>query len=409
MTRLLEALRAAWGAIRAHLLRAALTVLGMVIGVAAVIVVVAVLQGFAHTITAQFKSLGSNGLIIVPYQTRAAALAGRPARLTPNDLIAIRQQVQGIRDVVPVLPMAQFSGAVRYGNRSTASSITATTPAFAQGGVQYPAQGRFIVPGDDATRRPVAVIGDAVIKNLGLPAHPEGRYIQMFGGWFKVVGVLNKLGTLLGVIDQDNQIYIPFQTGVSLSGRSTPPEIIIQLQVARAQDLAQVEARITRVLRRQHHLLPAQENDFKIQSSGQLIKALTKVFDIITLVVAGIVGIALLVGGVGIMNVLLVSVTERTREIGIQKSLGATRGDILLQFILEALLLSVLGALIGLLLGWGLALLVAHLVPALSGAMVPGWIVALALGFTATVGLVFGIAPAAKAAALDPIDALRYE
>ncbi|EQD58101.1 membrane protein containing DUF214, permase predicted, partial [mine drainage metagenome] len=137
--------------------------------------------------------------------------------------------------------------------------------------------------------------------------------------------------------------------------------------------------------------------------------ALTKVFDMITLVVAGIVGIALLVGGVGIMNVLLVSVTERTREIGIQKSLGATRGDILLQFILEALLLSLLGGLIGLVLGLGLAVLVAHLVPALSGAIVPGWIIALALGFTATVGLVFGIAPAAKAAALDPIDALRYE
>ena len=407
--RLLEALRSAWGAIRAHLLRAALTVLGMVIGVAAVIVVVAVLQGFAHTITAQFKSLGSNGLIIVPYESRAASLSGRRARLTPDDLIAIRRQVRGIRDVVPVLPMAQFSGEVRYGNRSTASSITATTPAFAQGGVQYPAQGRFIVAGDDATRRPVAVSGDAVIKNLGLPAHPEGHYIQMFGSWFKVVGVLNKLGTLLGVLNQDNQIYIPFDTGVNLSGRNTPPDIVIQLQVARAQDLDLVEAQITRVLRRQHHLQPAQENDFKIQSSGELIKALTKVFDIITLVVAGIVAIALLVGGVGIMNVLLVSVTERTREIGIQKSLGATRGDILLQFILEALLLSLLGALIGLGLGWGLAMLVAHLVPALSGAVVPGWIVTLALGFTATVGLVFGIAPAAKAAALDPIDALRYE
>ncbi|WP_298152704.1 ABC transporter permease [Metallibacterium sp.] len=409
MTRLLEALRAAWDAIRAHLLRAALTVLGMVIGVAAVIVVVAVLQGFAHTITAQFKSLGSNGLIIVPYETQRAALAGRQARLTPDDLIAIRQQVRGIQDVVPVLSMALFSGEVRYGNRSTASSITATTPAFARGGMQYPVQGRFIVPGDDTSRRPVAVIGAAVIKNLGLPAHPEGHYIQMFGGWFKVVGVLNKLGTLLGVFNQDNQIYIPFNTGVSLSGRNTPPDISIRLQLAQAQDLDQVEAQIKRVLRRQHHLQPAQEDDFKIQSSGQLIKALTKVFDIITLVVAGIVGIALLVGGVGIMNVLLVSVTERTREIGIQKSLGATRGDILLQFILEALLLSVLGALIGLLLGWSLATLVAHLVPALSGAVVPGWVVVLALGFTATVGLVFGIAPAAKAAALDPIDALRYE
>ncbi|MHB1617297.1 MAG: ABC transporter permease [Metallibacterium sp.] len=409
MTRWLEALRAAWGAIRAHLLRAALTVLGMVIGVAAVIAVVALLQGFGQMITNQFRSLGANGLVIVAYLPEKAALAGKNARITPEDLIAIRQQVRGIRDVVPLLPLAQLSGSVRYRDHSSSTSITGTTANYAVGGSHYPVQGRFVVPGDDRTRRPVAVIGQSVIQNLHLPAQPEGHFIEMDGTWFKVVGVLNKLGTLLGVVDQDNQIIIPYTTAVSLSGNVTAPNIMIQLQADRASEIRFIETGITRVLRRQHHLQPGAADDFKIQSAAELIKTLTKIFDDISLIVGGIVGIALLVGGVGIMNVLLVSVTERTREIGIQKSLGATRGDILLQFLLEAVLLSLLGGLIGLGLGWGLATLVAHLVPALAGAVVPTWIIVLALGFTAAVGLIFGIAPAAKAAALDPIDALRYE
>ncbi|EQD46889.1 ABC transporter, permease protein, partial [mine drainage metagenome] len=325
--------------------------------------------------TQQYRNMGANGLQITAYLPEKAGLAGKTARLTPADLIAIRRQVRGIRDVVPVLTLAQFSGSVRYRNRSSNTSIAGTTSDFAHGGSHYPTQGRFIVPSDERTRRPVAVIGLDVIKNLHLPEHPEGHYIEMAGTWFKIVGVLNKLGTLFGVVSLDNQIYIPFSTAVSINGSLAPPDIEIRLQADRASEIPQVEAQITRVLRHQHHLLPGEADDFKIQSASELISTLTKVFNTISLVVGGIVGIALLVGGVGIMNVLLVSVTERTREIGIQKSLGATRGDILLQFLLEAVLLSLLGGLIGLGLGWGLATLVAHLVPALAGAVVPTWII----------------------------------
>ena len=409
MARLAEALRAALGAIRAHLLRAALTVLGMVIGVAAVIAVVALLQGFGQSITQQFRNLGANGLVIAAYLPQKAALEGKTARITPDDLLAIRQRVAGIRDVVPLLPLAQFSASVRYGNRSSNTSVNGTTSGFPRNGARYPVQGRFVVAGDDTTRRPVAVIGQTLIKDLHLPADPEGHFIQLFGTWFKVVGVLNKVGTLVGLIDRDNLIYIPYTTALSLSGAVTAPNIVIQLDVDNTRAIKPVEARITAVLRRQHHLLPGEEDDFKIQSAAELTKALTSALNSASLILGAIVGISLLVGGVGIMNVMLVSVTERTREIGIHKSLGATRADILLQFLLEAVLLSLLGGLVGLALGYGIGKLVVHLIPAFAGAIVPGWTIALSLGFTAVVGLVFGITPAAKAAALDPIEALRYE
>jgi putative ABC transport system permease protein len=167
--------------------------------------------------------------------------------------------------------------------------------------------------------------------------------------------------------------------------------------------------RITQILRRNHNLKPGQDDDFKVQTPTQLLGTFTSVLNSITVILGGIVAISLLVGGIGIMNIMLVSVTERTREIGIMKSLGARRQDILVQFLIEAVSLSFIGGIIGLLLGYGIGVLVAHAIPAFRGAYVPWWSIALAFGFSGGVGVLFGIAPAAKAAALDPIDALRYE
>ena len=409
MYSLAESLRAALQAIRFHILRATLTVLGMVIGVAAVITVVALLQGMSQSITTQFKSLGSNGITIVSYLPKKAALEGKTTRISPQDLHAIVQEVRGIHNVVPVLRLAFLSAPVRYHGQSSNTSVTGTTSSYAGANSSYPVNGRFISPSDNQTRRPVAIIGKSLIKDLGLPANPDGQFIQLFGNWFKVVGVLNKLGTLMGMIDLDNQVYIPYGTARSLTGTGNLPNIRIMLQLDKVGNLQEVEGNITRVLRRRHHLRPGEANDFKFRSAEQLTKDIQKVFNMASLILGGIVSIALLVGGIGIMNVMLVSVTERTREIGILKSLGATRRDILLQFLIEAVLLSLLGGLIGLFLGYGVGQLVVHFVPAFKGAVIPGWVITLALGFTASVGLLFGIAPAARAASLDPIDALRYE
>ncbi|MGH8363085.1 MAG: ABC transporter permease, partial [Gammaproteobacteria bacterium] len=261
---------------------------------------------------------------------------------------------------------------------------------------------------DDLGHRRVAVIGQTLITDLNLPKDPVGEYLQMYGQWFKVIGVLKKLGNIGGQ-DQDDRVYIPYGTAHSLLGAATVPDIEIQVTVNNPSQVQAVTGRITQVLRRMHQIKPGQEDDFLVQTPEQTLGTFNQVLNAITLIFGGIVGISLLVGGIGIMNIMLVSVTERTQEIGILKSLGARRRDILLQFLIEAVILSLLGGVLGLILGFGVGSLIAHAIPEFLGAYVPWWAVLLAFGFATCVGVVFGIAPAAKAAALDPIEALRHE
>ncbi|HVA56000.1 MAG TPA: ABC transporter permease [Gammaproteobacteria bacterium] len=402
-------MRSALQAIRANILRSFLTTLGIIIGVMAVIAVVSLIQGFSRSITKTFMTIGSNGLTIYSYETNEDYFYGKVVKVTPDDLLAIQHQVIGISNITPVLPLANNgSSSIQYRNQTTYTSVYGTTSAYAKNSDNYPSTGRFIVPSDDLAHRRVAVIGQTVITNLDMPENPIGQYIEISNEWFKVVGVLKKLGTILGQ-DQDDQIYIPYGTAHSLLGASIVPDIQINLDVDNIKDLGSVQGRITQILRRNHHLKPGQDNDFKVQSSSQFADSINQILNSITVVLAGVVGISLLVGGIGIMNIMLVSVTERTREIGICKSLGARRSDILLQFLIEAVTLSLIGGIIGLLLGYGIGILVAHLVPQFLGAHVPWWAIVLSFGFSAGVGIIFGIAPAAKAASLNPIDALRYE
>ncbi len=408
MYNLLESLRSAFQAIRAHALRSFLTMLGIVIGVMAVIAVVSLIQGFSKSITSEFNGLGVNSLTINSYLPRKDRLAGKVAKVTTDDLLSIQHDVTGISGLSPVLPVGRFYDPVKYRNQTTNSQVLGSTPAYAINNGSYPDSGRFITPNDDLHHRHVAVIGVTVVKKLHLPADPLGQYIQISGQWFKVVGVLHPLGQILG-FDQDNQVIIPYGTAHSLLGAAVVPDIVIQLKVNDVKQLDAVSGRITQILRRNHHLKPGQDNDFKVQTPAQLLGNFTSVLNAITYILGGIVAIALLVGGIGIMNIMLVSVTERTREIGIMKSLGARRHDILMQFLVEAVTLALIGGVIGVLLGYGIGMLVAHAVPQFRSAYVPWWAVALAFGFSGGVGVLFGIAPAAKAAALDPIEALRYE
>ena len=400
-----ESPRAAFDAIRAHKLRSVLTTFGIVIGVAAVVAVVALLQGFSQAINNQFRGLGSDTLIVQSYLPLKELLAGKVARVTPDDLLAIRQQIPGLAGVSPIIGI---SGIVHYRDQTTRTQVLGSTPSLAEWFNAWPDRGRFITREDDLRHHHVAVIGRTVIEHLHLHGDAVGQYLQIGDAWFRIVGVLHKQGSLLGQ-DQDDQIIIPYGTALSLSGTPAVPDIAIELKLAAGANLEAIQGRIETLLRRQHRLQPGAADDFHVQTAAQLLASVNRILDTITLVAGAIVGISLLVGGIGIMNIMLVSVTERTREIGILKSLGATRADILLQFLIEEALLALMGGLLGLALGYGIGQIVLHTVSGFAGAHIPLWVALLAVGFSGATGIVFGIAPAARAASLDPIQALSYE
>ena len=409
MYNFVESLRSAFLAIRANALRSFLTTLGIIIAVMAVIAVVSLIQGFRHSVTTTFANMGSNVLTIQSNETFEDYMSGKIVKVTPDDLHAIQHEVPGISDITPILTLAgDGSGAIQYGDQTAYAGIYGTTSTYAEDTSFYPVIRRYITPSDDLKHQRVAVLGKTVVTDLDLPEDPTGKYIQIYGQWFRIIGVLKSLGSI-GGRDQDDQIFIPYGTAHSLLGASKVPDIQINLTVNNIKEMDSIVGRITQVLRRRHRLKPGQDDDFLVQTPEETLGSFNSILNSITLILGSIVGISLLVGGIGIMNIMLVQVTERTREIGICKSLGARRQDILMQFLIEAVTLSLLGGLIGLLLGYGLGVLVAHLVPQFLGAHVPWWAIVVALGFSGSVGIIFGIAPAAKAAALDPIDALRYE
>ena len=401
-----ECLRSALAAIQSHRLRSFLTMLGVIIGVASVICVIAMVQGMSSRISQLFEGLGSSTLTLQADTPLEDRLRGQINRLRLTDVDELRYRVDGISHITPIVPVS--AGQVFWGAQSAAGQFFGTTESLQEVQHLFPRTGRFITKSDDDSRRRVVVLGEQIRKDLDLPEHPEGEFVQLGREWFKVIGVMEPRGEVFGQ-NLDLFMLMPYQTALTFSTAQVRPDFNITFVVDDPDAVDNVKQRVISLIRRAHGLKKDDPNDFQVQSSDSIVKTFAQITGMVTLVVGGVVGISLLVGGIGIMNIMLVSVTERTREIGIAKALGAPRRFILLQFLIEAMVLAVIGGIIGMLFGFGLAYGVAALIPNFPSPSVPWWAVVGSALFSMLIGMVFGILPASKAANLAPIDALRYE
>jgi putative ABC transport system permease protein len=409
-----ECLRSALTSIRAHTLRSFLTVLGVIIGISSVICVFALMQGLTRSITQQFEGLGSSTLTLRSFTPLADAMRGKVNHLRPSDLEQLRYRIDGITDVTPlVFAGARFGAEVRNGTNIANGQLFGTTASYQDVNRVYPVRGRFITRQDDESRRRVVVLGEQMRKDLKLPDDPIGRFVQIGQEWFKVVGLLEPRGVVFGQ-NQDSILLMPYQTALAVTGVLTQqPDLWITFSATDPDSLDEVKHQVAALMRRLHNLKEGEENDFVVESAETIAKTIGSISLTLTLVVSGVVGISLLVSGVGIMNIMLVSVTERTREIGIAKALGAPRQFILIQFLIEAMVLAALGGIIGIALGYGMAFglskIIANSLDGFPPPSVPWWAVVGSCAFSTLIGMIFGILPATKAANLAPIDALRYE
>lgn len=403
-----EGSKAAMQAITAHGMRSALTTLGIIIGVGAVITVVAIMESLSANITDQLDDLGSDMVTLRAYTNPEQEMLGVSNKISYDDFLLLEGKVKNVEDMTAVMRAFSLGSSVQYGRNNTQTQIIGTDSSYQAVIHVYPELGRFLSESDDLRRRRVAFIGASVAKKLNMPEDPIGEFINLSGDWFRVIGLAEKRGSLFG-FDQDNYIIAPFSTVRSLNGSQATDNIDIMFRPAAGADFKAIKENIRQVLRQKHKLSGDDLDHFEFVTAEKTKKQFESITTSVTLVAGGVVGISLLVGGIGIMNIMLVSVTERTKEIGIAKALGASPQFILFQFLVEALLLSLLGGLIGLILGYGLASMVALFMPGSNGVMVPLWAIGLSFGFTTLIGVVFGLAPAIKAAKLNPVDALRYE
>ena len=402
----IEAVRAALASLMAHRMRSFLTTLGILIGTASVIAVVSLVQGLSASITDQFADMGGSAMTLQAKNDNENFRTGQVNTIHFEDIDTLRYKVPGVAQVAPmmVVPAAGAS----YKAHSSNPQVQATTAAFQLVRSTNTRFGRFLVDTDDKARRRVAVIGEELRDDLALPENPVGEFIQLGGQWFKVVGLMEKQGEILGM-SQDNFAVIPFSVGRAMTGNNNRPLLSASFTVDDIAEAEVVRERVKRVIRGSRGLKPGEDDDFKVEASDSFLKQFSQITATVTAVLGGIVGISLLVGGIGIMNIMLVSVTERTREIGIVKALGATRRDILAQFLIEAGVLSLLGGIAGIAIGYGIGAGIAALIPGFPPVQVPLLAMFAAAAFSALIGVVFGIMPASKAAGLDPIEALRYE
>ena len=405
MAGLVANLKQAWRALKANKVRSALSMLGILIGVAAVIAMLAIGQGATQSIEAQLASMGSNLLMMrsgPPHNRGIAMSEGMITRFTRDDISDIKKEIGLVSNVAG---MISGRGQVTFGGKNWNTRVMGAEPAYAKMHASEPAIGRFFNEEEMLSKARVAVIGMTIVRNLFPETNPLGEYIKINKVNFQVIGILPEKGATQWW-DQDDNIVIPLSTAMDrLLGNKYLQ--LIEIEAARTEDMEKMQEQITAMIIRTHRLPPSRHDSFNIQNMAEMKAALTETSRVMSWLLSAIAAVSMLVGGIGIMNIMLVSVTERTREIGVRKAVGAKRRDILTQFLTEALVISLVGGLLGIALGW----LISFTVSSLAGwaSIVTAFSIMVAVSFSAAIGIIFGLWPARKASLLNPIDALRYE
>jgi len=414
-----ENLKIALRALQANKLRSILTILGIVIGVATVVALLSIGKGATASITNQIRSSGSNLLNISPGRRQAQQVmlhgaGGAGQTLQSSYLYYADYELlqRGITEnLSAIVPTYQSSYTIKFGDQSLSAGVSGTTAEQKDVRSLGVAQGRFLTDGDNKSDAFVAVLGSQVATDLFGDASPVGNTISINGVKFTVIGVLQSKGATFG--SPDDNVFIPIQTGYDklfgetalFDGKQTLNNILISVKTTDAMDTVSAEA--TYMLRQSHKVKPSDEADFNIMNQTDILNTLNSVTQTLTIFLGAIAGISLLVGGIGIMNIMLVSVTERTREIGLRKAVGATRNQILLQFLIETVTLSLLGGISGILLGVLIATFFS--MTGLIASVITTDSILMAFFFALAIGVFFGLYPAFRAANLHPMEALRYE
>ena len=401
-----ESVQIAVTALLSNKLRSILTMLGIIIGVGAVIAMISIGMGVKQNVTNSIASLGSNMLIVMPGSTNQGGVrsaAGSNQKLKYDDATAIKNKIKNIDYVSPTV---NSSYQIVNGNQNWNTSVYGVTPEYLHIRSLVVQSGSFITQSDLNSRNRVAVIGPTVASNLFDEANPVGKNIRINNQPYKIIGVLESKGQSSMGQDQDDIVIVPLTTAQErLMGITYVRSI--NIQVSSADKIEQVQSEVETLLRQRHHIMNGKEDDFNVRNLTSLMETMTSTTTMLTLFLGSIAAISLIVGGIGIMNIMMVSVTERTREIGIRKALGATFQNIMMQFLIESVVIGVIGGLLGIACGVGIALAIAK--SGLFQTVITAAPIIISFSFSVGIGLFFGIYPARKAAKLDPIEALRYE